>query len=327
VGEAFEGESIPLDIFVMFDLSCSMSCTVEQSGCCKQSDPRPESEWRIRPVRDAMKSFLRDRKSAGIGVGLGFFGDHTLEQRSDPEVCSVQAHTDAAVEIGRLPGAADGLIAQLDAGEPQGGTPTHLAIAGACEHVRSWKRKQVGHEVVILLVTDGIPEYSCDADIAKARAAAAECFGEGEGVKTYVLGVVAKNNNSLEQLNGIAESGGTKRAYLTDADDVSGSVLKALNAIREDAVIPCEITIPEPPPGEELNLAQINLGICDSDNQAVVAPRVESASACGDRGGWYYDDPRSPKQIQLCELTCDTVAAAGSRLFYSIGCQTQVDIQ
>ena len=37
VGTAYEGENIPLDIFIMFDQSCSMSCPVEQGGpgqCC-----------------------------------------------------------------------------------------------------------------------------------------------------------------------------------------------------------------------------------------------------------------------------------------------------
>src|SRR5690606_36187737 len=76
-GITYEGENVPLDIYVMFDLSCSMSCTVDQSGCCRQSDDAaPENDWRIRPVRDAMRLFLEDPASAGIGVGLGFFGDH-----------------------------------------------------------------------------------------------------------------------------------------------------------------------------------------------------------------------------------------------------------
>src|SRR5688500_3668636 len=78
VGAAFEGENIPLDIYVMFDLSCSMSCNVDHSGCCRESDnPDPPAEWRILPVRQAMKAFLQDPASAGLGVGLGFFGDHS----------------------------------------------------------------------------------------------------------------------------------------------------------------------------------------------------------------------------------------------------------
>ncbi len=326
VGVSFEGESIPLDIYVMFDLSCSMSCSVEHSGCCRNSrNPDPLEDWRIQPVREAMKEFLRDPMSAGIGVGLGFFGDHDLDDNEDPDVCSVEAHTDAAVDIKALPGATEQLIEKLDAGEPQGGTPTHLAINGACSYVQGWKEQHPAHKVVVLLVTDGIPEYSCDADIHKARAAAEHCYQEGDGFQTYVLGVVANNNNSLEKLHEIAEAGGTEQAYLTDSDDVAGSVLEALNAIRADAVIPCDLQIPSPPDGETLDTSKVNLGVCDSAGEVVVTPYVESAQNCGDSPGWYYNDPNSPEAIHLCNVTCDTVNVPGSSLFFSVGCDTQRD--
>jgi hypothetical protein len=327
VGTAFEGETIPLDIYVMFDLSCSMSCSVDRSGCCRESDdPDPLDEWRIQPVREAMVAFLRDPESAGIGVGLGFFGDHALDSNNDPDVCSVAAHSDAAVEIARLPGAADQLIAELQAGEPQGGTPTHLAVEGACAYADSWKQQQPSHKVVILLVTDGIPEYSCNADIQLATAAAEECYDGGSGYDTYVLGVVANNNNSLDQLNDIAEAGGTDQAYLTDANDVSGSVLAALNAIRSDAVIPCDLEIPPPPAGEVLDTTKVNLGICNAAGEVQVTPYVESAAGC-DGPGWHYDDPSSPESIQLCEATCETVSVPGATLFFSVGCTTQTTVR
>lgn len=325
VGVAFEGESIPLDIYVMFDLSCSMSCSVDHFGCCRHSEnPDPLEEWRILPVREAMRTFLQDPMSAGISVGLGFFGDHDVDNNEDPQVCTVEAHSDAAVPIKKLPGAAAELIAELDAGEPQGGTPTHLAIDGACSYASNWKTEHPGRKVVVLLVTDGIPEHSCDADIHKATNAAEACYDGGDGLETYVLGVVANNNNSLDQLNGIAEAGGTEHAYLTDTSDVAGSVLEALNAIRADAAIPCDLNIPPPPSGETLNPAKVNLGVCDPAGDVVVTPYVASQGDC-DGPGWYYDDPNSPETIHLCEVTCDTVSLAGSSLFFSVGCDTQID--
>lgn len=327
VGEAFEGESIPLDMYIMFDLSCSMSCDLERAGCCRNSsDPVPRAQWRIQPVRTAVKEFLQDPASAGIGVGLGFFGDHPVDAPDDPQTCTVENHTDAAVEIARLPGAANKLITELNAGEPQGGTPTHLAIDGSCEHVREWRRTHPSHQVVILLVTDGIPEHSCDATIQLATAAARRCFDGGDGFKTYVLGVVANNNNSLQQLNQIAAAGGTTRAYLTRTNDVAGSVLEALNAIRLDAAIPCVLEIPPPRTGEVLDLTKVNVGICDAERAVVRTPKVESAAACGDHAGWYYDDPSSPTAIHLCDVSCETVSTPGASLFYSVGCATDTDI-
>jgi len=327
VGQAYEGENVPLDIFVMFDVSCSMSCPIDGAGCCSANESPPDS--RIRPVRAAMEAFLRDPASAGISVGLGFFGDHQTSETSSPEVCTVEAHADAAVEIAALPGNADPLVAAINAEEPQGGTPTHLAIAGACQHVQAWKADHPGRKTVILLATDGYPEAACDANLNRAISAAADCYDNGNGIQTYVLGIDSNNNGgtpSLALMDDVAVAGGTERAYLTDTQDVEGSMITALNAIRADAVIPCELTIPPPPAGETLNTNLINLGICDPNLEPVVTPRVDNAAACGDSNGWYYDNPVTPETIHLCDVTCDTVSVPGSTLFFSVGCQTQVEI-
>jgi hypothetical protein len=332
VGQAYEGENTPLDIFVMFDISCSMSCSVEESGCCDQYNAPPDS--RIVPVREAMESFLRDPASAGISVGLGFFGDHDAnlsdQERNSDELCSVENHSDATVPIAPLPGNADAMVAGLNSIQPQGGTPTQWAIRGACQHVIDWKAANPGRKTVVLLVTDGIPEHSCSATFQSATAAAEDCYDGGNGPEVYVLGVDSNNNgigDSRVQLDGIAEAGGTDQAYLTDASDTAGSMLDALNAIRADAVIPCDMRIPPPPAGEELNPNLINLGICDSTLTPIVAPRVDDEAACGDHDGWYYDDPDSPERIHLCDVTCNTVSVPGSTLFFSVGCQTYVEIQ
>lgn len=327
VGQNFEAETLTLDIYVMFDLSCSMSCSVDRSGCCRESnDPDPEEAWRIQPVREAMRAFLQDPASAGIGVGLGYFGDNPVDMNNDPAICTVENNSDATVDIQPLPGSATELIAQLDAAEPQGGTPTHLGIDGACAYVTSWKAANPTHKVVILLVTDGIPEASCNANIQLATASAENCFADGSGFETYVLGVVANNSNSLDQLNQIAQAGGTEQAYLTDAADVSGSVLEALNAIRADAAIPCDLQIPPPPSGEALNPSLVNVGVCDPQGQVVGTPYVDSQSACGANQGWYYDNPAAPQQIHLCGATCDTVNAAGSTLFFNVGCMRSTEV-
>lgn len=326
VGAAYEGESIPLDILIMFDLSCSMSCTVDQSGCCLPgNEDRPEI-WRLYPVRSAMKTFLQDPASAGIGVGLSFFGNHALNQNRDPVVCSVANYSQAVVNIAPLPGNTPALIDALDAGMPEGGTPTHLALDGACVQAKNWKASQPGHKVVILLVTDGVPEYSCNASIQLAETAARNCYAAGQGTEIYVLGITANNNgqgSSLTQLNGIATAGGTDEAYLTDTRDIAGSMLKALNDIRADAVIPCDLQIPSPPTGESIAADKVNIGICDPTGKPVPTPYVGNANACGDHAGWYYNDPNSPNAIHLCNVTCETVKAPGSSLFFSVGCKTQ----
>ena len=326
VGQAYEGESTPLAIFVMFDVSCSMSCSVDESGCCDQYNSPPDA--RIVPVRQAMETFLRDPASAGISIGLGFFGDHDANDDraiNSPEVCSVEGHSDAAVPIAPLPGNADAMVEALNATQPQGGTETQWAIAGACQHVMDWDDANPGYKTVVLLVTDGIPEHSCNANFQNATAAARDCYDGGNGPEVYVLGVDSNNNgvgSSSTQLDGMADAGGTDHAYLTNAQNTESSMLDALNAIRADAVIPCDLNIPEPSGGDSINPNQVNLGICDANLTPVITPRVDNEDACGDNGGWYYDDPNSPETIHLCEVTCDTVSVPGSTLFFSIGCDT-----
>jgi hypothetical protein len=321
-GITYEGENVPLDIYIMYDLSCSMSCTVDQSGCCKGSNNEaPESDWRIAPVRRAMRAFLEDPSSAGIGVGLGFFGDHPVNENTNPQVCTVEAHTDPEVPIGVLPGAAADLIAAVNAGEPQGGTPTHLGLEGACVYANQWKQQNPANKVVILLVTDGIPEHSCGANIGLAVDAAEECYNSGSGREIYVLGVVANNNNSLGQLHDIAEAGGTEQAYLTDANNVEASMLAALNAIRADAAIPCTLNIPQPPSGEMINYEKVNVGVCDASRSTVTTFKVPAPADCA-HGGWYYEQVGNEQVVQLCDQTCNTVSVSGAALTLSVGCDT-----
>lgn len=326
VGAAYEGESVSLDILVMFDLSCSMSCTVDQSGCCSILGGSAPDMWRIQPVRSAMRAFLKDPLSAGIGVGLTFFGNHPLTSFLDPVVCSVDNYSRAKVAIAPLPDNADALISALDAGTPEGGTPTHLAIDGACIQASNWKTSNPGRKIVILLVTDGIPELSCGATIQQAVGSATNCFDNGRGTETYVLGISSNNyglGSSLSQLNQIAVAGGTQQAYLTDTANVAESVLAALNAIRADATIHCDLTIPKPPSGQAIAADKINLGICSPGAQPMVTPYVPSGAECGDSPGWYYDRPTSPAMIRLCSATCQAVMETGSTLFFSVGCKTK----
>jgi len=321
-GEIYEGENIPLDLFIMFDVSCSMSCplsTTGQRGQCCPGGPDP----RIDPTREAMVQFLGDPASAGISMGLGYFGHMEIGATS----CEPTDYANAAVPIALLPDNADPIVTSLYATDPTGETPTHAAIAGACQYVNEWASQHPGHAHAILLVTDGVPEVNdtrtCDSSVEQAAAAATECLSGAGAVPTYVLGI----GLALENLNAIAAAGGTEQAYLVDG--TQGSVLDALNAIRADALIPCDLTIPAPPEGEIINYDEINIGICDASGQAVVTYYVEGVEGCDpENGGWYYDPapPATPEQISLCPATCNTVSVIGAQLFFTIGCETQTQV-
>ena len=320
VGEQYAGETVPLDVYIMFDQSCSMSCPIERGGpgqCC-MGGPDP----RIAPVREAVTSFLRDPAGNGMGVGIGYFGYMEVGETT----CDPNDYDDPSVEIGNLPGNADALLDSLNGVEPTGETPTGAAIRGACTYASEWKAAHPARETVILLVTDGIPETpssDCGASIEDAEDAAAECNGGARPIRTYVLGV----GQALQNLNRIADAGGTNAAYLVDGGNVAEAVLTALNRIRADATIPCELNIPPPPSNATLNFAQVNLAICDGAGEPTPTYRVDTPDECDGAGGWYYDDPSNPQRIILCEPTCETVTQPGAQLFYSVGCSTITEIQ
>jgi len=306
VGTLYEGESLPLDIHIMFDQSGSMLNDV--GGLT-----------RLAAVQQATSDFLRDPESAGIGVGIGYFGFQPIGETS----CDEASYASPVVPVSEDH---EPIVASLDAREPTGETPTAAALRGACSYASTWKQGHPGRAVVVLLVTDGKPEApvscqngGCCPDIDDAEAAALSCFDDQPNIPTYVLGV----GPELDQLNRIAQAGGTKRAYLVGNEDVAANVLAALSTIRGDAEIPCSLEIPKAPEGESIDLGAVNLlaGSLGIDCSSPIY-HVEAAQDCGAEGGWYYDHPDSPKSVELCPTSCESVSRPGSRLRFSIGCAT-----
>jgi hypothetical protein len=310
IGEVYAGETLPLDIYVMFDQSGSMS-TIEQGGIA-----------RIDAVRSAMGSFMRDRASAGLSVGIGYFGYQPIGSA----VCDSADYAQADVAVGRLPGNAQAIANSLAARQPTGETPTGGAIRGACSYAKNWKEAHLSREVVVLLVTDGLPEApvtcgddgkgACCPTLSDAVTATSDCLAGTPGLKTFVLGV----GPYLDNLNQIAAAGGTKQAFLVNGGDVTGKVLEALNAIRTAAQIPCELKIPDPPSGHTLDLTRVNVVETSIDCNSTTIVYRESYANCDTTGGWYFDDVRAPQKVVLCGNSCKDVSAPGEQLSFSLGC-------
>ena len=155
-------------------------------------------------------------------------------------------------------------------------------------------------------VTDGKPEapVSCAAGgccptLNDAVAAASRCKEGNPQISTYVLGV----GPNLDNLHAIAQAGGTKTAYLVGDQDVTRNVLDALNDIRRDAQIPCNIEIPPAAPNKTIDYDQVNVSSSKGSCSSTIY-RVASASECTPEGGWHYDDPTTPSHIELCPASC-----------------------
>lgn len=302
---SYEGESVPLDIYVMFDQSGSMLNDVG-------------GMTRLQAVQRATAEFLRAPESAAIGVGIGYFGIQPIGEAS----CSAAEYERPAVGITDQH---ESIVSSLESREPTGETPTGAALRGACKYASTWKRENPGRAVVILLVTDGVPEApvtcgtgGCCPTLDDAVSAAAACAGESPNIPTYVLGV----GPALGNLTEIARAGRTDSAYLVEDRNATTDVLRALNAIRGDALIPCELEIPEPPPGSRLDYKRVNLSYSLSGCDYEPLYYVESASGCKEAGGWFYDDPAAPNTVKLCPRSCDLVSRPDAGLRFSLGCET-----
>jgi len=71
----------------------------------------------------------------------------------------------------------------------------------------------------------------------------------------------------------------------------------------------CWYPIPEPPPGEQLDLSQVALFYYAGGNydEPEVIDQSVSTESCW--VGWTFDDPVNPTGVQLCLDTCARVNA------------------
>ena len=323
-GQVFAGKSIPLDIFIMFDQSGSMCACLDQGAgqLCLESGC---NTTRLDAVRDAIGQFVADPNNDGVGVGLGLFGQQEIGETS----CDVAVYEEPTVPVGTLPGQAAQFTTALERLAPTGETPTGPALRGACSYASDFRATAPDHQVIVLLLTDGRPEApttcrggqgQCCPSLDDAVAAAGECRNN-HGINTFVLGV----GPLLDNLDQIAVAGGTERAFLVQGSgDVGSEVLAALNRIRGNAAIPCELALPEAPSGDALRLDAVNLDYEASSCALTPFAAVASAADCGDEDGWHYDDPDSPQRILLCPASCDRVSGPGGNLYYSVGCDTRI---
>jgi Mg-chelatase subunit ChlD len=255
-------ERAPADVYIMFDQSASMEA--------------PEGNvTRWQAVTQATIAFLQSPDSAGLGVGIQFFGRQVLL-----EDCNASTYATPQVGIGLLPGNAQALVNAINGHSPSTETPTTAALTGAVTYARSWATQNPTHPVFVLLVTDGVPEVpvsgtlspSCTTniqDLPSTVAAAANGFNGSPKIPTYVLGV----GPSLTNLDQIAQAGGTQQAYLISGGNVAQQVVDALNAIRgtisntithtvtrtETVPVACTWVMPAPQAGQDQDPSKVNV--------------------------------------------------------------------
>lgn len=306
-----KGEQITIDIFIMFDQSLSMTCTIASGN---------EDRWDA--VKGPLETFVQDPGAAGINVGIGYFGNSIFSS------CNAADYQTPDVEIGPLPMNAMPLVNSLNAHMPVSNTPTAAALIGAINHAIDWKNQHPGHTVVVVLVTDGEPN-ACGAVADVANAAQ---MGFMNTIPTYVIGITSSgttcaldpNPPNQMDLDSVAAAGGTMQALIVDtAMNPAQQFLATMNQIRQKSQVPCQYALPKAMPGTQLDPNKVNVEFVPPGAATGVTIPGVMMSTCGPGGGWYYDNPNAPTKINLCPATCDMATMmTGSSINISVGCAT-----
>jgi len=301
----------------MVDITGSMNCPVPQDPATPcEVDPGPPysktTRWTVESA--ALSAFVADPMNAGLGVGIRFFP-------SQNNICDAATYVKPGVEIGALPGAAKALDASIMAQTPGGNTPTVPSLDGALQHAAQWAKANPTHRVAVVYATDGYPK-GCDANntIAEAAKLADAAFKGKVSIPTYVLGV----GPNLNDLNSIAMSGGTSKAFLIDTtQDAAAQLSAALASIRTTVLVGCTYTVPPPPAGQTLDPTKVNVTYTDDKGKVTTVLQDPPGTTCDSGMGWEYSANNT--QIDLCGSLCDSIKAnPGGSLQVLFGCATQV---
>lgn len=268
-----------------------------------------EEKWD--PVTAALESFFADSRSQGLEASLTLFppdinkGTAPAVSVDMDEACEATSYETPVVVMSELP--SGDFAAALAAVTPpnEWGTPTAPALVGTTSQAATLLETDPEARVAIVLVTDGEPaQCSANNQLADAVNAAAAVADE---VPLYVIGV----GSSLDNLNRIAEAGGTGEAFMVAIDDpqqTRDALLDHIEAIRGQT-LSCELEVPPPPEGSSFAKDRVRV----TYTSALGDPEEVPYSAhCAGAQGWQYDDIEDPKHIQLCAETCSAVTTNGS---------------
>lgn len=286
----------------------SLVFMIDRSGSMKEDDGVSTIDVRWNPVKSGLSTFFGDPASKNISASIAFF-----PIGGNSPTCDSTKYQQAVVPTTQLPNAA-AFSSAFNTG-PSGKTPTEPALQGAIDAAKGVKAQ--GKNVAVVFATDGEPN-GCDSDPAGVDAIAAA--GLTAGIKTYVIGVGPKTG----PLNSFAQAGGTGTAIMiptNNAQQVSADLLKAIGQIAS-SLLGCNYGLPAPPTGQTLDVNAVNVNYTPPGGTSKTLPY---SADCSNADGWKYDNVAAPKEVILCNGSCNTAKSqAGAKLDIIFGCATNV---
>jgi hypothetical protein len=327
--QVYDGELVPLDMFLMLDKSGSM---------------QDSSKWSA--VTGAITQFMQPITTSdklGMGLGLfptpasgpipsacttnqecGFYGpcvpvfNQCNGALAGNDSCVATDYQTPVVPIAELPGVSSQISGAISSASPDGAsTPAGPALEGAIDYATIWAQGHPDRMTVVVLATDGDPTNCTPNTVADVAAHAAEGLNQSPSIKTFVIGV----GSELTSLNQIAQSGGTDQATLVSTANAGAEFKAALDKIRGAVV--CQYLVPQDGKSDP---TKVNILFTpDGQTDGEIIPGVSGLSACQGNKGWYYDNPSNPTQILLCPAACDMVKNVKGKVEVVFGCQTVVN--
>jgi hypothetical protein len=249
----------------------------------------PNDLWS--PLGEALDAFVVSDQASHMELGVEFFQG----------ACDPSAYAQPTLPMAPAGGQQAALDAAMSARTHGPGAATTLALQGALGQAQAWAMSSKGSAGVLLI--SGSEPTACAGSAASAASAAAEGLTGTPPVPTYVIALHARTS-----LDGIARAGGTGASLAVSDPAGKQSVLDAMQAVAARAA--CEYALPAD--ATQYLPDRVNLQVTAGGTTTTVA-RVTDVQACDPtQGGWYYDDPQSPKRIIACPQTCSQVSKGGT---------------
>ncbi len=308
-----EAQRKPVFLAFAFDVSGSM-------GKLDYDWHDPALKWQ--PVVAATQAFFADPNSVGISASLTFFP-------GEDSICDAETYETPDVPMTILPSGAFAeaitAVTPESSDDWRGGTPTLAVVTGVMSQLEAVVAENPGANVSLVLVTDGFPQGCDENDIELVEAAVAA----HPEITTYVIGVenppIEGAPDTVSNLNGVAESGGTGTAFIIQTGDPGATSTQFAGVIESirGAAISCELAMPDPPAGQTLATDQVNVTYTSG---AAATPYFYDPS-CAAANSWHYDDPLQPTAVILCPNDCTAVMAdPNAAIVVEFGCAQRTPI-